>query len=138
MALTEQEQYIVDRSKVWYFGAFLQACWFQYPDLLKEIGAGDFPETETLQSLNEKMTDARIDFDFIYLIDLPEREINPLKTEQEAWKLLSPLIKKHEKKFGDYIENYSLQNVDQEQLLTHTYIYRMEFIKDMECYIRLI
>ena len=114
--LSKAEQEIVDSNKVLQFGAYLQAAYIDNCWLKKKILNGKYPERETLRYL-ERMNYYRIDFNECYLHSLPLEKLNPLKAEQEAWKLLSPKVKKHVDEFGDFIEEYSPQNADKERLL---------------------
>lgn len=59
-------------------------------------------------------------FNYYYCIKLPDEPVNPVKVEQEAWKLLMPRIEQHLKRFKNYIENYyNPEEVDRDQLLAH-------------------
>lgn len=117
--LSELELEVVNKHKEWGFGAYLQWAWMEYPSLQREIQRGEYAEKDRLKYLVERMGDKKIRFDFCYLHSLPQEEVNPLQVEQEAWKLLSPKVKQHLDEFGNYIEGYSPQNVNQGQLLTH-------------------
>jgi hypothetical protein len=117
--LSKLELEVVNKHKEWGFGAYLQWVWMEYPPLQREIQRGEYPEQDRLKHLVDRMGQQKTGFDFCYLHSLPHEEVNPLKVEQEAWKLLSPKVKQHLDKFGTYIEGYSPQNVEQGQLLTH-------------------
>ncbi len=117
--LSELEQEVVDSHKEGYFGAYIQGSWFEYSELQEQIVSGEYPESSRLQEANKKMSGWKKGFDITYLHSLPRAEINPLQVEQEAWKLLSPNIKQYLNEFGTYLEGYSPQNADREQLLVH-------------------
>ncbi len=119
MALTEQEQYIVDISKVWRFGSYLQGCDIIHSEMWRQIGKGNYPDINDLTSINEEMKKYSLSFDVGYLDVLPRKEINPLKVEQKAWELLSPLVRDHTEAFDIFLKNYSTQGVDEEQLRLH-------------------
>lgn len=116
--LAEREQDIVNRSKEWGFGAYLQWAWFEYPSLQGEIGGGHYPTQGRLRDANKRMDSQRKGFDVCYLLALPHEEINPLQIEQEAWRLLSPRVKGYVNEFGIYIDGYSPRSADQGVLLT--------------------
>ena len=117
--LSKLEQEVVDNHKEWSFGAYLQWAWLEYLPLQEEIQRGEYPEQDRLKFLVKRMDDKKFGFDICYLHSLPYDGVNPLRVEQEAWKLLSPNVKQHLDKFGTYIKGYSTQNVDSEQLLAH-------------------
>jgi len=117
--LREREQEIVNKSKEWGFGAYLQWAWIEYPSLQSEIGDGHYPTQGRLRHANKRMDSQRKGFDVCYLLALPHEEVNPLQVEQEAWRLLSPHIKEYVNEFGIYIDGYSPKTADQAGLLTH-------------------
>lgn len=117
--LAEREQDIVNKSKEWGFGAYLQWAWFEYPSLQNEIGEGKLPAQERLSVVNKRMDCERKGFDVCYLLALPHEAVNPLQVETEAWRLLSPHVKGHINEFGIYISDYSPQTAEQEPLLAH-------------------
>ncbi len=117
--LTEREQEIINKSKEWGFAAYLQWAWLEYPSLQEEISKKRFPARKRLKYLNAWMNSERIEFDICYLVALPQKEINPLQIEQEAWRLLSPFAELHVNEFGIYIAGYSRKTAEQQPLLTH-------------------
>ena len=117
--LTEREQEIVDEMDASRFGAYLQWAWIEYPSLQEEINERKYPEQKRLKVVSTRMNSHRIEFDTCYLFALPEKEVNPLQIEQEAWRLLSPYIRQHVDEFGVYIISYSPQTAEQQQLLTY-------------------
>ena len=117
--LTEREQEIVNKSKEWGFGAYLQWACLEYPSLQSEIGEGYYPSQERLRDVNKKMDRESKGFDVCYLFSLPYEEINPLQVEQEAWGLLSPHVSGYVNEFGIYIDGYSPNTAHKATLLTH-------------------
>lgn len=119
MALTEQEQQVVNKSKIYFFSAFLQGAYITTPLMLEKIDKKEYPSQEKLDQLNQKTDNYRFNFDFEYLVALPDKEINPLQLEQEAWKLLSPLVKEHVDVFGEFIKYYLPQEEYGDELVKH-------------------
>jgi hypothetical protein len=81
-----------------------------YPLVLEDVsekGYASSKELNVLKELNEKMDNYRMGFNITYNIELPRSKINPLKTEQKAWELLSPLIKNHLDTCKEYIKTNS-------------------------------
>jgi len=116
--LSEQELKIVRNCKQWGFGAYLAWAWAVYPKLSRDINKEKYPDKKELVQINERMDQKRIAFDETYLHLLPRESVNPLQVEQEAWKLLSSLVKSQVDSFGKYIESYQPSTVISDQLLT--------------------
>lgn len=63
------------------------------------------------------MASERTEFDHCYLSSLPKERVNPLKTEQEAWVLLSPIIEQYLSDFDISSIVVLAQALKQRQLL---------------------
>jgi hypothetical protein len=118
--LSQKEQDVVDNYFMPGFGAYLQWAFSEYPDLRETIVTGKYPDQPRLRECHKEMNRKRVHFDLYYSADhLPSVDANPLRLEQDAWKLLSPKVKQHLVEFDGFIEDYSPQNADGEQLLAH-------------------
>lgn len=105
--LSELELKVIWGIKIPYFGAYLQACWFDYPELKEKICKKEYPSKDELEKINEKMKMNKCSFDIYYQNFLSEEPINPLKIEQEAWNLLSSKIEEYLINFNSYTSTYS-------------------------------
>jgi hypothetical protein len=117
--LSKSELEVVPRLKVHGFGIYLQSAWFEYHPLRRDVARGILPARARLGELTSKMGEMKNEFDQQYFIHLPKEIANPLKIEQEAWRLLSPRIRQHLQDFSAYVGGYSAENASCEQLLPH-------------------
>ncbi len=120
--LNERETLIVRKCRGSSFSTYLTWAYLEYPFLLDEIGKGDYPQ-QKMRYANRRMTIQKTEFDNLYLHLLPELsptpEQNPLRLEQEAWGLLSPVVQQHTDDFGRYLDAYSPANARKQELLGH-------------------
>lgn len=118
--LTDAEINVVRECKDWGgFSAYLQTMWLMYPVLTRRIIKGNFPEKEELAKIIDKMRGHKRSFDYCYFGKLPDASINPLSVEQEAWRLLSPLIEGFTNDFENYLVGYLPQKVQARKLLAY-------------------
>jgi len=117
--LTPQELEVVRECKELGFGSYLSSAFLEYPRMIRQLQAEKYPSKRVLDNMNDRMDDKRFAFDLHYLIGLARMSVNPLQVEQEAWRLLSPLVKAQVVSFGEYVKSYSPTTATQEPLLTH-------------------
>lgn len=117
--LSDRELDVARRHKEPGFGAYLAWAWLEYPYLQADIKAGKPVKPGRLSYANKRMAGKKFDFDFCYLESLPQEEVNPLQVEQDAWRLLSPLVASYIESFDQYIQGYHPEIADTNQLLAY-------------------
>lgn len=111
---------VIQELRVWGFGNFMffwQGGAGEYSNLLKIIEEGSFPKKERITSLAERISDKMAEFDYKYLTSLPLQPVNPLRLEQNAWRLLTFQIKEYLEGFMTYSRTYSPDNANKETLV---------------------
>jgi len=108
--INDLEHKIIARNKLPYFGEYLQNAYMIYPLILEDISEKGYASTKELniiKEINERTNNYRMEFNITYNIELSRSKINPLKIEQQAWQLLSPLIQNYLDMCESYIKNNS-------------------------------
>ncbi len=120
--LNDSEWQIVVICRSHSFAAYLQAAWLHYPKIIRNIAVSIYPTKEELEKVNEKMWLKWGSFEHIYGWLLAEKigiVSHPLQIEQQAWKLLSPLVRKHCEEFKNFLQSYSPETANADQLLIY-------------------
>jgi len=112
--LNKLELEIVKVCKVHGFAAYLQRAWADFPTLERDAASRIYPETQHIQKVLGRMERGITEFDFAYFVQLPQEATNPLQGEQEAWKLLSPILKDYLTRFKQFVSSYSSDKVSDE------------------------
>jgi len=109
--LNQLECEVVKNHKVHGFAAYLQGAWFEFPKLESNISKRNYPIKKDITEILDRMEGRQISFDVEYA-GLSREAINPLKIEQEAWKLLSPKVSTYLEKFRQFLNSYSPEKVN--------------------------
>ena len=117
--LTELEYEVVRSCEIDNFCAYLQWTQLEYPSLIRDVERKCYPQQTMLKHCIERMIDERNSFDYCYFSRLRDEKVNPLQTEQAAWRLLSPLVRAHTDGFGGYLAGYSPASAEKDPLLAH-------------------
>ncbi len=120
--LSESELAVIQKSRMSGFGMYLQGCWMVHYGIVGEVKKGKFPTRQNLEEISDKMQGWKTEFDLVYLTELAEGEVNPLKEEQETWLRLSPDVEKFLKSFRGYVENYSPENLQEREESLQLYL----------------
>jgi len=94
------EGQVVERHKVEDFAGFLQYVWAIFPSLYSGFRERNYPGKENIVEVLGKMKGRKQEFDDVYGAVFPVLVLDPLKNEQRAWHLLSPVME-------DYLDRFS-------------------------------
>jgi len=112
--LTREELQVVLKHHCDGFAACLQAYIADYPVTMDEIQRGRYPSREELAEMNNRIRAQQEGFDWHYFQSLPCYAVNPLRVEQEAWRVLSPHIKDYVDMVDRFLAGYSPGSIDQQ------------------------
>ena len=96
------------------------------------IDRGKLPNSEPVRDCYKTADTQKSLLDKMYFEDLPNATVNPVKFEQEAWRLLSKKVKNHQDEFNNYILNYNRDNSGEDGVRLSNYlvgIYDLMFTK---------
>lgn len=105
---SELELKIIKDNRISHFGNALTGLVYTFTSMKDSIDQNQKPSPKQLMKFYGTLLKYHTEFDNVYFHKLSSSEVNPLKSEQDAWKLLSPFVSTYLKKYSRFANNCEL------------------------------